>query len=309
MSQFIPGTKLGRFFLYSSLAVATLTIILPLLPSKSSNINILNNNKITMNPTHYTAIVLGATGATGSQIVKHLIKSSKCDQVTAIIRQSSEPYNYNLTEDEQKKLNILAIDFENLPQYIDQFPSNSIVFSALGSTRAQAGTIEKFYNIDHNYQVNLAKLLLNKKNCTQFHLVSTAGANAQSWFAYLRIKGEIENSLAKLHYPRLSIYRPGLLITERKETRIPEKIAQTILPKIESILDFIRLPQYISASVSTVAAAMVKNAESVPSKQNCAYYNEQTSSNYIELFENKAIVTMSLESEKQMPPTMNPNDQ
>lgn len=64
--------------------------------------------------------------------------------------------------------------------------------------------------VDHDYVLNVAKAA-KENGCEQFHLVSSTGANKDSWFLYPKTKGLVEEHVGELSFQRFSIYRPGLV--------------------------------------------------------------------------------------------------
>lgn len=91
-----------------------------------------------------------------------------------------------------------------------------------------------------------------------FSLLTSQGANADAWFLYPQVKGQVENECKKMGFERLSIFRPGLLLTERQETRAVEYLAQRLWPNW-------MLPESAKATATdNVARAMALNAERTP---------------------------------------------
>jgi len=97
----------------------------------------------------------------------------------------------------------------------------SIFISALGTTRAQAGSFAAQKEID--YDLNLALAKSAKAAGTKIYvLVSTASANASSMMGYLKMKGELEEAVKDIGFERTVIVRPGLLVGTREDSRPPE---------------------------------------------------------------------------------------
>ena len=65
------------------------------------------------------------------------------------------------------------------------------MFSALGTTKKDAGGKDQQYEIDYTYQYKFAKIAA-ENGVGQFSLVSSVGANAKSSFFYPKIKGALE---------------------------------------------------------------------------------------------------------------------
>jgi oxidoreductase len=99
----------------------------------------------------------------------------------------------------------------------------------VGTTRSQAGSAEAFRKVDYTYTMSCAKLM-KTGGIKHFHLMTSMGANANSWFLYPQTKGQVEEECKQIGFDKLSIYRPGLLFTPREQTRTFESIFQAITP-------------------------------------------------------------------------------
>lgn len=216
-----------------------------------------------MKPVHpWTALVLGASGATGRQLVRKLAANPRVEAINAIVRKEVPIEVFgNLLPAQQEKIHQTVVDFEHLKEkHADAFKGFSVGFSCLGSTRAAAGSKELFRHYDLDF--NLAAALLAKAGGVRhYNLMSTTGANDTSMFYYQRIKGELEKAIAKeAAFPSFSIFRPNVLLTDRPgENRVGERIAQTVLPWLHAILP----EKSCAVHVETVAEAMMVHSEFV----------------------------------------------
>jgi uncharacterized protein YbjT (DUF2867 family) len=106
--------------------------------------------------------------------------------------------------------------------------------------------------VDHEYVHEAGKQAA--KHQSTFHVISSMGANSDSMFYYSRVKGQMEHSLKKLELPSLHIYRPSLLLGDRKEFRLGEKLVAPISKLI------LRGPlhRFQPNHVSSVANAMLQ---------------------------------------------------
>lgn len=195
-----------------------------------------------------TAIVIGATGVVGKEVVKYLTLSTHFDKVITLTRikveyPSSKVINYE-------------IDFENISEFKDLI-NGSHLFSCLGTTKKQAGSIENQRIVDVNYQLKIAQLAVDN-GIESYLLVSSFGANCKSKNAYSRMKGEIEESVKNLPFKQISIFRPSLLLGERKDKRIGETLGKYVLPIICSLPI---LKKYRPIHGKEVARKMISTAE------------------------------------------------
>lgn len=124
------------------------------------------------------------------------------------------------------------MNFSNLEQIEKSIQNSTIVFSAIGTTKAKVGGDKVEYRkVDYDINLLIAKCCLNL-NVEQFQLVSSSGADITSNNFYLKLKGEIEQGIFDLKLPSALIFRPSLLLGKRKEFRFGERIAQLLMPLI-----------------------------------------------------------------------------
>ncbi len=148
------------------------------------------------------------------------------------------------------KLEIAVVDFDHLDKHADLFAVDQI-FCAMGTTRRQTPSEDVYRQIDYGYPLEAAKRGL-ALGATHYLLVSAVSANPKSRVFYNRTKGELEDALSLLEYRSLTIARPSVLIGDRLEPRLSEKIAWR--------LSFIMPRQYKPVSGANVAKALVKAA-------------------------------------------------
>ena len=171
------------------------------------------------------AIVLGATGATGQELVKLLLKDSRFSKVIIFVRK-----NPKIKHD---KLTTYEIDFSRLKEYKGLI-NGDVIFSALGTTLSQAGSKTQQYLVDFNYQYEFAKMGFENK-VTHYSLVSSVGANIKSFFFYPKTKGALEEAVKKLGFNNVYIFQPPFLIRQSNLIRPGEKRALKILKRLNQI--------------------------------------------------------------------------
>jgi len=171
------------------------------------------------------ALVLGATGATGQELVKLLIEDSNYSKVSIFVRRK--------VDIDHKKLNVHVIDFSKLNEYKD-FVKGDVLFSALGTTLKDAGSKDKQYLVDYTYPYEFAKMA-SKNGVNTFSLVSSLGANENSPFFYPKIKGKLEESVSLLDFKSIQIYQPPSLIRQPELMRSGEKVSVKLFQKLNSV--------------------------------------------------------------------------
>jgi uncharacterized protein YbjT (DUF2867 family) len=215
-----------------------------------------------------TALVIGSTGLVGSQLLDLLLESPIYDKVIVFAKRDiAIPH---------PKLIQYLIDFDNAATYKD-FVKGDDFFCTIGTTIKKAGTQDTFRKVDYKYPQQFASIAVQNK-VKQFLIISSLGANATSTNFYLKTKGEIENFLRTCPFENVVVLRPSLLLGNRKEFRLGEKIG-AFLMKTFSFLLFGNLKKYKPIESATVAKALFSIAQ-----KNYKGYN-LFESNTIEHFE------------------------
>ncbi len=166
-----------------------------------------------------TALVIGATGATGTELVQQLMDDN---QYTSVIVFSRRPLLIT-----SAKLTTHIVDFDN-PQAWAHLVKGDVLFSALATTLKQAGSQKEQYKIDYTYQYQTAARAA-ANGVGKYVLVSAMGANAKSWLFYPRIKGELDNAASALPFKQIHIFRPGFLLRQPDKIRPMEKLGIAII--------------------------------------------------------------------------------
>ncbi len=192
-----------------------------------------------------TAIILGASGLIGSELLKILIKSTEYDSIKIFVRKSLNINNQKVEE--------IITDFSDQERLIDEIDAEAI-FSCLGSTKKKTPDLKDYKKVDHDIPLFFAKTAVEKE-LKSFHLVSSIGANSKSSNFYTKLKGEIEDDLKLIGLSSLHIYQPSFLEGNRKEKRIAEKIATSAFKLLNPIL-IGSLKKYRSIKATDVALAM-----------------------------------------------------
>lgn len=170
------------------------------------------------------AIVVGATGATGKDLVKQLLEDKDFGQVDVFVRRKMDCTH--------PKLNVHIVDFEAIDEW-KKLVRGDVLFSMLGTTLKQAGSQKKQWRIDYDYQYEVAKAA-RENGVPVIELMSSIGANPRSAFFYSRMKGALEETVRSLSFPCTIIMRPPSLI-RRNTDRAGERITVKILKMFNRI--------------------------------------------------------------------------
>lgn len=174
-----------------------------------------------------TAVIIGATGAVGREIVNEILSGEYYDRIYILGRSSIS----KLPDD--SRLEKIIIDFNNIDFDMDIL-ENADIFASLGTTIKIAGTKENQRKIDVDYTVNFAKLCEGKVR--SFNVVSAIGAKRNSKNFYNSLKGELEDALKELNLGILRIFQPSLLISKRDDNRFLEEIFMKVAPIFQFVL-------------------------------------------------------------------------
>ncbi|MBD2701794.1 oxidoreductase [Spirosoma sp. BT702] len=163
-------------------------------------------------PMHKTALVVGATGLIGDILTHRLVDAPFYEKVKVLVRKSLNWQHPRLQE--------IVFDFDHPNGLLTQADD---IFCCLGTTMKKAGSKAAFRKVDYQYPLDIARLGL-ASGARQFAIVTALGADPNSSIYYNKVKGEVERDLTALNYPNLLIFRPSLLLGNRSESRLGERI-------------------------------------------------------------------------------------
>jgi uncharacterized protein YbjT (DUF2867 family) len=194
-----------------------------------------------------TAIIIGATGLTGTALLNQLLEHPAYNLVTVLVRRE------------------MPLQHPKLKQVIFNYdaPDASLIqgddlFCAMGTTLAKAGSKEAQYKIDCTYPAEIGRLA-KANGVKRYLLVSSVGADAHSSGFYLKTKGELEQKIQALGFERFVAARPSFLLGNREEFRFGERVG-IVIAKIISPLLLGGLRKYKGIDVSDLASALIRMA-------------------------------------------------
>jgi len=197
-----------------------------------------------------SALIIGATGLIGKNLVKQILNDSLYSKVYIAVRKKLPIEHHKLTQH--------VIDFDKLSDYENIFRTNDI-FCCLGTTIKKAGSQEEFIKVDYNYAFEAAKNgLIN--GASQFIIVTAISADSDSSIFYKRVKGDIEDSVSKLGYQAVKILRPSLLTGKRDEFRLGEVLGRFAISLVSPVL-IGKYKKFRAINAAAVARAMLRIAE------------------------------------------------
>ena len=193
-----------------------------------------------------TAIIIGSTGLIGSHLLNLLLDSNDYLNVITFVKRDAGI--------KHKKLTQHIIDFDK-PETYEELVVGDDFFCTIGTTIKKAGSKEAFRKVDFEYPRQFATFALRNK-VKQFLIISSLGADAKSGNFYLKTKGEIQDFLKECKFESVSVLQPSLLLGDRKEFRLGEKIGAFFM-KTLSFMFLGNLKKYKAIEAKTVAKAML----------------------------------------------------
>lgn len=191
---------------------------------------------------------MGATGLVGRACLDRLLDCPEYSRVVVLARRALGV--------DHAKLDARVVDFD-CPQAIRPVAATDVFF-ALGTTIARAGSPSAFEQVDLGYARLVADLALQGGG-SRFLIVSSVGADPESKTFYLRVKGETEAMVRAKSFRATHVFRPGLLLGDRAESRPAEALARLMMPLVNPLLVG-GLRRYRAIGADVVAGAMVAAA-------------------------------------------------
>lgn len=199
------------------------------------------------------AIVIGGSGATGSELVSKLLGDSRFSTVTVLVRRTlANPH---------PKLREMVVEFEKLEMFQEHIRGD-VAFSCLGTTLKDAGSKGAQWRVDHDYQLKFAAIA-REQGVPAFVLLSAAGASTSSVFFYSKMKAVLENRISALGFAQFTILRPGV-IDRPNSTRVGERRMTWVLKSLNSIGLF---RGYAAISTARLAAALIEAYFAFPERE------------------------------------------
>ncbi|MEV7414969.1 NAD(P)H-binding protein [Streptomyces sp. NPDC089919] len=194
-----------------------------------------------------SALLVGATGLVGGQLLARLLREPRYDRVTVLARR---PLGL-----EHPRLDARVVDFaklgaEDLPE-----AGERDVYGALGTTIRQAGSQEAFREVDQHHTVRVAELA-REAGAERIAVVSSVGAGSGSRAFYLRVKGDMEAAVTALGYPQTEFFRPSFILGHRPSRRRGEGLGSSAATVLAPLLAGPARP-YRPVPAGRLAAAMI----------------------------------------------------
>lgn len=201
------------------------------------------------------AIIYGASGLVGSYILETLLKDDDYEQVIIVVRKDQGIRH--------PKLKTVIGDFHSFADSVRGIEVDE-VYIALGTTQKKTPDKKDYFRIDHDYPVMAAKSA-KENGAKTVLLVSSIGADPNSKVFYTRTKGKTEQDIIALDFDHTYIFRPSMILGDRKEKRSLENVIKTVW-KVLNPLFIGKTNKYKGIEAKDIAQAMVNKAHQPNSK-------------------------------------------
>jgi len=215
------------------------------------------------------AILFGASGFIGSHLLLDLLDNKDYEQVSVVVRKTLGL--------KHPKLNELIGDYHNLQLVKEKIDADEI-FITLGTTKKKTPERDQYYQIDHDYPVEAAKIA-KEAGAKSVFMVSAVGANPNFNVFYIRTKGETERDILSLNFEHTCIFRPSMIMGNRKERRRLEKTLINVWTFINPLLIGKSLNKYRGIAGQDIATSIMNAAKNQEEKVKIFHWQEMTDIN------------------------------
>ena len=161
-----------------------------------------------------TALLFGASGLVGGHLLDQLISNNNYSKIKVFVRSVPEIID--------PKIEIFETDFNNLENHKEDIKGDDS-FYCIGTTKKNSSDKNEYKRVELEIPKQIAQIA-KANSVNSFVFVSSGYADPKSSGDYLKFKGEVEEELIRLNFPKLGIMRPSFLLGDRKEKRVGEKI-------------------------------------------------------------------------------------
>lgn len=207
----------------------------------------LNTSETVTLPMSKSAIILGATGLTGSLVLKELLSDNRYDRILLFSRSACGI--------EHSKIEEHLVDVLNLEEAKAQFSADE-VYCCIGTTKKKTPDANLYRKIDFGIPSSAASIA-KENGVIAFAVISAIGADSKSSIAYNRIKGDMEQAVLEANIEHTYILRPSIISGNRKEKRLGEKIGIFVFQLLKPFF-FGKLKKYRAVEAKAIARRMIQ---------------------------------------------------
>ena len=192
-----------------------------------------------------TAIIFGSSGLIGNELFKTILLNNSYSKIKIFVRTIPKVNN--------PKVEIIKTDFRNLEKYKDKINGDDCYF-CIGTTKKDTPDKDEYRRIEYDLPIRIASIA-KANSINSFFYVSSIGANPNASSNYLKNKGQVEEEIKNLNFPKLAIIRPSLLVGNRKTFRLGEIIFTPIMNTL-TFFAFGSLKKYKPIKIENVVKAI-----------------------------------------------------
>jgi uncharacterized protein YbjT (DUF2867 family) len=201
-------------------------------------------------PNLFSIVMLGASGAVGTEALNALLPFKNIQQLTLLGRKPISNINTDFVKQHK-------IDINDTSSYQEYLQGHATAICTLGVGEPSKVSKEEFIKIDKIAVLNFATAC-KKAGIKHFELLASVGINSKSTSFYLRVKGELVDELKALNFERLSIFQPSMILTPTNRYGIAQAITLKVWPLLKQLL-IGSLRKYRGISVAVLGKAIAKN--------------------------------------------------
>lgn len=197
-----------------------------------------------------SVVMLGASGAVGTQALMRLVAEPARARVTALVRRP-------LHGVESESLTQHMLDVLNPASYRHLLPKHDCAICTLGVGESSKVSNAEFVKIDKDAALSFATACKGA-GVRHFELLCAVGANAKSASFYLRVKGELEEALKALQFDRLSLFQPSMILTPTNRYGLSQALVLAAWPVVSHAM-LGPLGKYRGIKVEDLGRAIANN--------------------------------------------------
>jgi uncharacterized protein YbjT (DUF2867 family) len=202
-----------------------------------------------------SAVVLGASGAVGGELLRGLLDSPLWTRVSTLGRR---PAALSPSED-SRRLEQHVVDVADPASYEPLLAGHTDAFCTFGVGQISRMTREEFRRVDFDYVLAFARAC-RRQGVTGFTLLTSVGADPKSRVFYLRCKGELEAAIKGLGFGRTHFFRPSMILTPTNRYGLSQAVTLKLWPMLDVLLAG-PLRKYRGVLVRDLGRAMARHAE------------------------------------------------
>ncbi len=203
-----------------------------------------------MNSIPLSVVMLGASGAVGTEALQTLMQSTHLKQLTLLGRTPIPNINTDFVQ--QHKINIF-----DSSSYSEYLKGHTTAICTLGVGQPSKVSAEEFVKTDKTAVLDFAKAC-KEARITHFELLASVGIDPKSSSLYLKTKGELVESLKALNFERLSIFEPSMILTPTNRYGFGQGVMLKVWPLLKPLLVG-GLRKYRGIPVEVLGKAMALN--------------------------------------------------